>query len=251
MHPLRISICTYNLWNRQRWPAREPALRQFLARFQPDILCTQELQPETRDCIDDVLSGHIRVKDDPAGWNRESNIWWRADLFRRLAHGIEDIGHDEPDRGLFWVRLARPDRNDTLFVATTHLTHPRNEREAETGQSPRIGQARAMIDALDRVVGDGEAAWVSGDFNDAVHVPAMLHEAGFRACFSDLAVQPPPTFPALPTATVGPGEYFTSATFDWITAQGPVRVLAASSPQQFTNDLSPSDHWPVLAVYEL
>ncbi len=251
MHPLRISICTYNLWNTRRWPDREPALRRFLECFQPDILCVQELRAETRDCIDQVLSTHQRVQDELPGWTNESNIWWRSDLFRRLAHGAENIGHDEPDRRLFWVRLDRPDREGTVLVATTHLTHQRNEREADTGQSPRIAQTRAMLDTLDRIVGDGEPAWVVGDFNDAIHVPAMLHGAGFTACYSDLAIQPPPTFPALPTATVSPGEYFTNATFDWITAQGPVRAMSAASPHQFHDDLSPSDHWPILAVYEL
>lgn len=251
MHPLRISICTYNLWNTRRWPEREPSLQQFLDRFRPDILCVQELRGETRDFIDSVLTGHARVKDDLPGWTSESNIWWRADLFRRLAHGAEDVDHEEEDRRLFWVRLARPDREDTMLVATLHLTHQRNRRESETGQSPRIAQTRAAIDALDRIVGDGEPAWLVGDFNDAVHVPAMLHEVGFTSCYSDLAVQPPPTFPALPTAAAEPGEYFTNATFDWITAQGPVRVLSVASPHQFSGDLSPSDHWPILAVYEL
>ena len=46
MHPLRISIVTYNIWLTQRWDVRAPALRGFLGAFDPDILCLQELQPE-------------------------------------------------------------------------------------------------------------------------------------------------------------------------------------------------------------
>jgi hypothetical protein len=30
VHPLRVSFCTYNLWNTERWPEREPALRDLL-----------------------------------------------------------------------------------------------------------------------------------------------------------------------------------------------------------------------------
>lgn len=251
MHPLRLSLCTCNLWNTERWPDREPALRLFLQRFRPDILCVQELRPETRDCIDQVCNGHARIEDPLPGWSGESNIWWRTDLFTRVAHDAEDIGIDEPDRRLFWVRLRRPDTDETILVATVHLTHQHTARESTTGQSPRIAQARRAAETLDRVVGDQEPAWLMGDFNDAVHVTAILSEAGFTSCFSDFGVQPPVTFPAWPTSGVRAGDCGTSVTFDWITANRHARAICADSPRLFAGDLAPSDHWPVLAVYEV
>ena len=58
MIPNRISIVSYNLWNTELWPDREPALRQFLSTFMPDILCIQELRNETMICVSECLETH-------------------------------------------------------------------------------------------------------------------------------------------------------------------------------------------------
>ncbi len=63
MIPNRVSIASYNLWNTECWPQREPALRKFLTSFYPDILCLQEIRPETIDCIRDTISNHCHVED--------------------------------------------------------------------------------------------------------------------------------------------------------------------------------------------
>jgi endonuclease/exonuclease/phosphatase family metal-dependent hydrolase len=251
MNPLRASVCTYNLWNTERWPAREPALRQFLERFSPDILGVQELRAETRDCIDETLPGHERVDDDFYGWTCESNLWWRASLFEYGGHGAVDYGSHEVSRRLFWVRLARRDRHGTVVAATAHLTHTSHPDEAATGRSPRIDQAHAIVAAMDSVVYDGEPAFVMGDFNDAYHPSRILHEAGYISCFAALSLQPPATFPAVPTANPDPGAHQYNACFDWITANRHARPLAAHSPHCYHGDTSPSDHWPIVAVYEL
>ena len=75
---------------RHLWPEREPALRAFLTARPPDLLATQELYPETRAVVDEVLDRHARVEDDFEGWGRGSNIWWRRDLFQLEAHGADD-----------------------------------------------------------------------------------------------------------------------------------------------------------------
>lgn len=251
MHPLRLSLCTYNLWNLERWPERGPALGQFLDRFRPDVLGVQELRAPTRDFIDTTLAGHRRVEDGFTGWTTESNLWWRADLLDYVDHGAADYGSHEPGRRLFWVRLRRPDHDATLVVATVHLTHQREHHEAATGESPRITQTRAVLQALEDIVAPGEPAWVMGDFNDPVHPSVMLHEAGYSSCFADLGLQPPPTFPAVPTAGKAAGDHLFNVCYDWITANAAARAIAASSPHCFCGDLSPSDHWPIVAVYEL
>lgn len=251
MTRLRASFCTYNLWNTQRWPEREAPLRGFLRTFQPDVLAVQELREPVRDCIDATLRGHRRVIDPGTGWAQESNLWWRDALFEYVEHGAHDFGSHEATRALFWVRLTRRDGGGTLIAATAHLTHTSHEHEATTGQSPRIEQTRAIRDGLARIAGSGEPVWLMGDFNDPFHPSQMLHEAGYTSCFADLGLQPPPTFPAMPTAARGGLQHQFNVCFDWITAKGPARALAAHSPRFFQDDLSPSDHWPVLAVYDL
>ena len=52
MGPTRLSIVTFSIWNTKRWDVREPALRQFVSLFNPDLLCLQELRAETQACLD-------------------------------------------------------------------------------------------------------------------------------------------------------------------------------------------------------
>ncbi|MEX1082108.1 MAG: endonuclease/exonuclease/phosphatase family protein [Halofilum sp. (in: g-proteobacteria)] len=251
MHPLRLSICTYNLWNDQRWPERERALREFLARFSPDVFGVQELCPATRDCIDSALSGHARVEDDFTGWHHQGNLWWRRDILEYVEHGAAEYGSHDPSRGLFWARLRRADTGATVVASTAHLSHTSRDEETATGQSPRVDQARATVAALAEIVAPGEPAWFMGDFNDPYHPSSILHAAGYSSCFADLALQPPPTFPALPTAARALDGHLSNSCYDWITANAHTRAIAAHSPHMFCGDLAPSDHWPIVAVYEL
>lgn len=251
MTRLRASLCTYNLWNTQRWPDRARPLRGFLQAFAPDVLAVQELREPLRDCIDSALPEHGRVVDAFDGWACESNIWWRDALFRHTEHGARDFGSHEATRALFWVRLERRDGGGTVIVATAHLTHTSHEHEVATGQSPRIAQTQAILRALEDISGTNEPVWLMGDFNDAFHPSHMLHEAGYTSCFADLGLQPPPTFPAMPTAAQGGLQHQFNVCFDWITANARARPIAAHSPHFFNDDLAPSDHWPILAVYDL
>ena len=71
MFPIRLSIATYNLWALDRWPARKPALGQFVDLFRPDVLCVQELRAETQSFLDQAMPRHNRVHDDLPGWPSE------------------------------------------------------------------------------------------------------------------------------------------------------------------------------------
>lgn len=248
---LRFSLCTYNLWNVERWPTREAALRSFLERFRPDLLMVQELRAETRDCIDEVLAAHERVHDDLPGWTVESNLWWNRALFERVEHGAPEYGSHEPARRLFWTRLRRTDADATLLLATVHLTADSPGDESGHGQALRLQQTRTIIEILSELRRPNEPAWLAGDLNEAVQPGRLLHRAGFVSCFSALGLQPPPTFPAVPTAGKAPHDFLYNACYDWILTAGPARPLAAHSPHFFHGDVSPSDHWPVVAVYEV
>ncbi len=251
MHPLRISIVTYNIWLTQRWDVRAPALRGFLETFDPDILCLQELQPTSRDFIDATLAGHRRVDDEYKGWTTESNIYWRDALFERIEHGIEDAAIPDGDRRLFWARLNVRALDRTIVVATAHLTSQRNKTECETGQSPRVGQIRRIIDALKKINRADEPLFFMGDMNDPVHPPRLLQEAGYVSCFAALGVQAPPTYHCYPTANIKPGERVVNQCIDWLVANKHARAVAAAVPHFYREDAAPSDHWPVHAVYEI
>ena len=251
MIPPRISIVTYNLWMTERWPARAPALKNFLALFSPDILCLQELQAETQAFLDDLLKDHERVHDRLPGWTSEGNIYWKKTMFVGEAHGAEEIGQVEPERRLFWARLRVKATGRTIFVSTAHLTTPRRAEEAETGQSLRVGQLKRIAAELTRLVEPGEPAFFMGDMNDPRQPQPILRKAGFTSCFAALGLQSPPTFQCYPTANIERGEQTITEAIDLIVANGHARAIAASVPQCFHGDLAPSDHWPVHAVYEL
>ncbi len=251
MWPVRISFVTYNLWNTKRWPERRPALEQFLTRFCPDVLCTQELRPEIQSCIDETLPRHERVHDDLPGWTVESNIYWNSDMMRQLEHGAEDVGILEEHRRLFWVRLELVAERRTVWVGTAHYTYQGHPKERETGWSPRVEQTRRTVQALQSLVREGEPAFFMGDLNDPVHPMAILHEAGYQSCFAALGLLPPPTHPCVPTASIPPGQRVTNQTIDWLVANRYARPIAAQVPHTYYGDIAPSDHWPILAVYEV
>ena len=252
MHQLRISIVSYNIWSEERWDFRKEALRHFMTRFDPDILCLQELRPSSRNLLDATLSGHRRVEDDFPGWLQQSNIYWRDSLFSEIEHGAEEVGiRHEAHRRLFWARLHVKALERSMLVATAHLTHQRHSDESATGQSPRIAQTREIIDAFKRLNRTGEPLFFMGDFNDPIHPAYLLHQAGYASSFASLGLQPDPTFKCYPTAGVAPGAPVTAQCIDWIVANGNARAVSTSIPRFFFDDAAPSDHWPVHAVYEL
>lgn len=256
MEPIRLSFITYNLWNVQRWPERKAALRAFFRRFRPDVFCLQELRIETRDELDEALPNYRRVEDPFPGWMRESNIYWNSALLQEIQHGAEDIGIDsDAYRRLFWVRLKTYQGGRgggrTILVATAHYTYQEHPEELKTGLSPRLTQARRTAAMLTSLARSGEPVFFMGDLNDPVGPVHLLSEAGYKSCFARLEILPPPTWPAMPTARVLPWESYTNETIDWILSNDRARPIACGVPQFFLEDLSPSDHWPVQAVYEL
>ncbi len=251
MVPTRLSLITYNLWLTERWPARADALERFLKLFAPDMLCVQELQRPTQEFLDGVLKEHDRVRDPFSGWTNESNIYWSKALFENVGYGAEDVGHLEPQRRMFWARLRLKPSSKTIFVATAHLTSPRNRDEGESGLSPRVRQLKRIANELTRLVRQAEPAFFMGDMNDAWHPQRILGQAGFVSCFAALGMQSPPTFQCYPTANVQPDQPTVTEAIDLIVANKCARAVAASVPQCYGEDTAPSDHWPVQAVYEL
>jgi len=249
--PPRISIATYNLWGTERWEERAPALRRFCELFRPDVLGVQELSTESRSLLDDALPRHDRVDDAFAGWTSEGNLWWNADLLEHVDHGAEDIGiAAAPERRLFWVRLGVRGGPGTVWVGDVHLTAADTREELDEGLNHRVEEAKSAVEALTRLVGPEEPAFVVGDFNDALAPLAHLFGAGFNSCFAKLGELPPPTMPAFGERLLGYG-FSSNFVYDWIVANERARPLVASSPHVYAGHVPPSDHWPVVAVYEL
>ena len=250
MFPVRLSLATYNLWKNVHWLRRERAVERFLQVYSPDILCLQELCQESVAFLDVAMPHHSRVRDDFVGWTDEGNIYWKDTLFEKLEHGALDVGL-QTHRRLFWVRLKSKDRDGSFLVSTAHFTYKGDAVEIETGQSPRLKQSHQIVKALQKVVHTNEPAFFMGDLNDTSHPVYIFHEAGYTTCFSALGVPPPTTAPCYPCIDARPNDPTISQTLDWIMSNKHARAIAAQVPNLYVDGVAPSDHWPVVAVYEI
>ena len=61
---------------------------------------------------------------------------------------------------------------------------------------------------------------------------------------------PPMTLPSS-LDRFGGGGFASAFLLDWVLANQHLRAIAASSPHVYANDVPPSDHWPIHAVYEV
>lgn len=246
-----FTAMSVNLWNTQRWPAREVPLRSLLARS-PDVLCVQELRPQLGSVIDEELPGHHRVVGEERGWTHEGNVWWDTARFARLGHGASPFGAVERDRRVFWVRLAHRATGSEVVVATVHLTWLGGSDEVETGVNPRLAQTREVVRVLDDVAADAPCL-LMGDLNDPAVPARVLRRAGFEDAWSALGVVPPATFPAFPLSTEGSRRppLLPASTIDWQFHRGSVAPVMTEVVDQPRRGVAPSDHRPLHTLYRL
>ena len=242
--PLNFTVCTYNIWNEERWPERKEPLESFVRRHTPDILCLQELRKSTRNALDAALPGHARIDDPFAGWTIEGNIYWNTQLFALIEYGAADIGIVEAERRLFWARLRLLDGTDrTLFVGTAHYTWMGHPQELATQQNQRVPQAAKTVEVLARLVPDGAPLLFMGDLNDFAVPIEILRVGGLTDAFGGLGRDSRPTHPATPIVSGAP------VAIDWIFYRGAIRPKSAEVVDFYHNGLPASDHKPVLATF--
>lgn len=247
MNRFRFSILTLNLWNTEHWKRRELTVNALLKKFDPDICCFQELRPETVAVIDQWLDTHQRIHDPFCGWENEGNFYFRNDMFSLKEYGALDLSMPEKNRRLFWIRLKVSGTDKTMFVSTVHLTHQGNGDEIQTGYSYRHKEALTMAENLPLLQNGEEPGIVCGDFNDPFHPSRILAEVGYSEIFNALGLLSPVTFPSQPVTD----EIQMTEAIDRIMAKGPLKPILAAVPRFYANGTSASDHWPVMAVYEL
>lgn len=182
---LTFSLMTYNLWKTAGKPTafaiRRPVLLRAIRKLDPDVLFTQELHPLLTDTVTEALPAHAHVEpsveeaESLPGWAREGNIFWRQSIFEEVEHGAVDIGQQEPERRLFWVRLqpvgqavedgATP---PSVLFATAHFTWQGSGAECMSDVNLRKEQARRTAKALCGIRrDDNECIFFGGDLNES------------------------------------------------------------------------------------
>ena len=241
---IRFVATTYNIWKDTRWPDRREALQLYIGLSRPDILCLQEVRPETLTLIDSELPNHNRIEDEFEGWIYEGNIYWNTQLFQSVAYGTESIGIEDSLRRLFWVRLQVKGCSNTILVSTAHYTFQGTEREKNEGLNPRLKEARLTVEALGKLAHKNEGVLFMGDLNDSVNAIRILRDGGFVDSFSALGMPLVPTHPVIPTSV---GKL--PQVIDWQFHSGPLRVMNTNVVDFFHGDVAPSDHKPVVTTY--
>lgn len=253
--PVRVSITTFNIWGENYWPERAVSLTQTLQTLKSDVYLLQEVTPTILDHLDRSMVNYQRIKDNQAGWSKESNIYWNDNLFSLIDHGKEDLNMVGcPDRGLFWVRLAiKAKPSITIFLSTAHFPWVGHEYEKKTGMNQRIPAAMKVCEHFRKLVPSFECAIFGGDLNDDYHpVRILSEEVGLVDVFEALDLPPPITHPVRPSDPQE--EMRPNRTLDWILCSLPsqCRVVAAyAKGVRGGNNPAVSDHLPVMAIFEL
>ncbi|GAA3129991.1 endonuclease/exonuclease/phosphatase family metal-dependent hydrolase [Kribbella aluminosa] len=255
--PTTFTVMTMNLWGSNHWDERREGVAALMRARRPDVLCVQELTAWSRQVIDESLVGHRRAEGPHPGWERASNIWWRADLFECEGQGVEDIDELGDHRGLFWVRLrplTGPDRD--VVVATAHLTWQGDTAELHDLRNRRVPQARQICEHLDRLAAGGPVVF-SADLNDVSPAQYAMAGRGFCDAWAALGQGMPATSPVPASLSYG-GLWDVSkqlvrvATgFDVQFSKGAVRVRGAEVVDFYHLGRAVSDHFPVQATYTL
>lgn len=196
-----FSVVTYNVlasayiqraWYR-RTPAlvldpawRVPALVQHVAKLDADIVCLQEVEPET------FVALRATLAERGYGAHYERKLAGRPEglaLFYRLA--VCELGGTRalifadgagaaPDTGYIALIALFRIANTILGVINTHLTWdpPNAARQAPIG----LRQARQLVAELQSCASAARGWIVSGDFNVSAtsEIVALLKRAGFR-----------------------------------------------------------------------
>ena len=237
------------------WDLRHGAVVKAIARYDPDLLGTQETLASQRDFILEQFP-HFRVvavgRDDGIDAGEMSPVFYRADRFELIESGvfwlsstpevIASVGWDARiTRIATWARLrdlGAPDARTILWV-NTHFDHVGVQARLESARLIRnfVETRQADHDLIitgDFNAGEGSEPWVAltvgdvlRDTHRVVHPQRMPDEGTFTA-FD-------------PTRTGGDR-------IDWILVSSAFAVIDAEIDRRLYDNRLPSDHFAVTAT---
>lgn len=245
---LRFSIMSLNLWNTEKLEERKDSIVNFLKLHKTDFICIQEIRKETISLLDSLLVNYSRVEDRDIGWLQETNIYYNNELFEEIEHGKISLEMPEVDRGLFYIRVICKKTGDKLLISTVHLTHQGNADEIATGLSYRHKESILLSEAINALSKEGEGVILCGDFNDPfLPVKIISEKTPLNEVFRTLYVESPITFPNSQISD----EYYLVESIDKIMHNDNLKPLMATSPKLATPLNLVSDHFPVMAMFEV
>lgn len=238
------------------WEHRKDLLVETLRMYPPDLLGTQEIFAEQASFIVENIPSLQHFGRGRFGDNRHMH---NMVFFDRNRFSLVDTGElwfsltpEVPGslsweiprpRMVTWGRLRPPAGSDVLIL-NTHLPYGRGSDEA------RHHSALIVLKAIAQLPAD-LPLFLTGDFNapadDGIYM--MLLSAGLQDAWktAQTTIGPEGTlngFGRIPEGSV-------SKRIDWILHRNAGQTLEATTITHKSGDLYPSDHYPVLAVFDL
>jgi endonuclease/exonuclease/phosphatase family metal-dependent hydrolase len=198
-----FDVATYNVLaacyvHRARYPRvptiildnawRVPALVQHIANLKADILCLQEVEPETLAALRSRLTSSGARYARKTGGPEGCATFYRLDLCQiedeRVLRFTDGRGAETATGNLALVTIFRLEGR-RLGVINTHLTWdpPGSQREQRRG----LRQVQQLVREYGKIAGNADAWIVSGDLNvppDSDSV-SLIRDLGFRCTHAD------------------------------------------------------------------
>lgn len=257
--PQTLRIMTFNVRypaktdGPDRWEFRRDLLVDTIREKSPDLIGTQELYYEQGQYIVEKLPDYVWFGISRRGNHEDEHmgVFYKKDRLRLLdsgnfwlsetpeTPGSMSWGVNLPRMvtwGLFEIREAAR----RFYLYNTHFPHRREDEEA------RLRAARLLSERLQRL--DPSIPLVlTGDFNAAAG--GEVYRV-FTTHLEDAWARAPKR--SGPECTAGGFQGRTDCRrIDWILYRGALRPLEAETVRRSRDGRFPSDHYPVLAVFEL
>ncbi|MQM24545.1 endonuclease/exonuclease/phosphatase family protein [Glycomyces albidus] len=262
VEPPFVHLMTYNLKSASgaapnAWWKRRPLVSGLVAAERPTVLCTQEGRFRQLRELREDLDGYDWIHLGRGGGSRSEStaILWDASRLAPLDYDHLWLSR-RPDRigsrswgsatvrMLTWVRFEDKATGKDFHVANVHLDH-RSEKARRKG-------AAMCRDVVRRFLGP---AVLAGDFNCGPdsRAHAVLAGGGLSDAWAVAERRLTPEWGTFNRWKTAPAE---GPRIDWIMVRsGPPReeltVHRAGVNARTGDELTPSDHWPVQAVFTI
>lgn len=236
------------------WDNRREVAIDMLRRFSPDLIGTQELFFRQGEDIVTALPEYVWLGTARYGihTNEYMGIFFRKDRFTLEAMGQFWLS-ETPDvpgsmswnvslpRLATWVRLLDKRTGKPFYFLDTHFAHRREDDAARTESAKVIAAFLAKLPTDLPIV-------LTGDFNTGPGSGA--HKAltqTMKDAWDSAAERKGPvgTFHGFKGGETNEGR------IDWVLFRAPWKVTLAETITVHSGELYPSDHYPVMASFEL
>ena len=236
-----------------RWEARRELMAKVLAHERPDLIGTQELYQRQGDELVALLPQYAWFGQGRRGGDGDEHmgVFYRKDRLRVLASGDFWLS-DTPEvvgsitwgnlypRMVTWARFQRIADGATFVLYNTHLPYRGEDEPA------RVRAAELIVSRLRQLPGD-EPVILAGDFNTAPDGPT---HALLTATLTDAWTAAPRRRGPATTFHNFTGRIDQADRIDWILFRG-LKVKSARTVTTHHRGRYPSDHFPVVADFEL